>query len=284
MSILLNDFSALAPIVLAPTGMVATKQHSHYVPLQPAEIAADVALAVERGITSVHLHARDLDGAPTWSRDVYAEIITRIKNRNPELVINVSTSGRSWSDIERRSDVLSLDDDLKPDVASLTLSSMNFMSGPSVNSPDAIRALARIMLERGITPELEVFDLGMINFARVLRHEGLLTGVVPANIFFGNIAGLQPSLAEMGVATSLIPDDVQWNGAGIGTFQNRVHAIALNSGGGVRVGLEDGLFFDAKKTQLATNLSLLERVHTLLELSGRTMMSPQQYRSQILGR
>jgi 3-keto-5-aminohexanoate cleavage enzyme len=283
MSLLLNSLESPVPIVLAPTGMVFTRAQSDFIPLQPAEIAADVALAADRGITAVHLHARDLEGAPTWNRDIYADIITRIRSRNPELIINVSTSGRTWSELERRADVLSLDGDTKPDIASLTLSSMNFINGASLNSPDTIRNLARIMRDRGITPELEIFDLGMINFARVLHREGLLPATVPANLFFGNIAGLQATLSEMGVATALVPDFVQWNGAGLGASQNRAQALAVNSGGGVRVGLEDGLYFDAARTTLATNLSLLERVHSLCELAGRSVMSPSEYRSQVLG-
>lgn len=284
MSVLLTQLGAPAPIVLAPTGMVPTKKMTPHVPLQPAEIAADVARAADIGITVVHIHARDEDGAPTWHRDVYADIITRIRDLIPDVVINVSTSGRDWSELERRADVLALDGDVKPDVASLTLSSLNFLGGPSVNAPDVIRGLARIMLERGITPELEVFDLGMLNFAGVLRKEGLLSGVVPANLFFGNIAGMQATLGEVGLAVSLVPEDVQWNATGLGVYQNTAQALAVNAGGGVRVGLEDGIHFDRGRTRLATNTALVERVHGLLELAGRQHMSPAVYRTEVLGR
>jgi uncharacterized protein (DUF849 family) len=253
-----------------------------HVPIQPAEIAADVARAIEVGITAVHLHARDTDGTPTWKRDIYADIISRIREVAPDLVIAVSTSGRAWSDLDKRADVLSLTGDLKPDVASLTLSSMNFIDGPSVNAPETIRALARIMKERGITPELEVFDLGMLNFARVLRKEGLLVGVVPANLFFGNIAGMQPTLIEMAAATSSVPDDVMWCGAGIGVYQGISQLLSVAAGGGVRVGLEDGIHFDRARRQLATNVSLVERTHRMLELAGRRMMTPGEYRQKVL--
>jgi uncharacterized protein (DUF849 family) len=275
--------SLAAPVVLAPTGAVPTKKHTPHVPLQPKEIAADVARAAEIGITAVHLHARDTDGAPTWDRDIFADIITRIRESTPDVVINVSTSGRTWSELVHRSDVLNLTGDVKPDLASLTLSSMNFMDGPSINSPTMIRDLARLMRDRGITPELEIFDIGMLNFAKVLRHEGLLPGVIPANLFFGNIAGMQASLGEMGLATSLLPDFMRWSGAGIGRFQNTAQAIALNAGGGVRVGLEDGIYLDGARTTLATNASLVERVHSLLDLAERSIMTPATYRTEILG-
>ena len=172
MSTLLNDLDRPAPIVLAPTGMVPTRSMTPHVPLTPDEIAADVAAAAAVGITSVHLHARDEDGDPTWEREVYARIVGAVRDKAPEVVINVSTSGRTWSEVERRADCLALDDDLKPDLASLTLSSLNFLTQASVNSPDTIHALARIMLERGIVPELELFDLGMVNYVHVLQRKG----------------------------------------------------------------------------------------------------------------
>jgi uncharacterized protein (DUF849 family) len=280
--VLLDALAEPAAIVLAPTGMVPTREMTPHVPLQPAEIAADVARAMEVGITAVHLHARDTDDTPTWKRYIYADIISRVREVAPDLPIAVSTSGRAWSDLEKRADVLSLTGDVKPDVASLTLSSMNFIDGPSVNAPETIRALARIMKERGITPELEVFDLGMLNFARVLRKEGLLVGLVPANLFFGNIAGMQPTLIELAAATSMVPDDVMWCGAGIGVYQGISQLLSVAAAGGVRVGLEDGIHLDRTRTQLATNVSLVERTHRMLELAGRRMMTPNEYRQKVL--
>ena len=284
MPALLDRLSAPCPIVLAPTGMVPTRGMTPHVPLTPAEIAADVAAAAAIGISSVHLHARDAAGAPAWEKHIYAEIIDRVRSSAPDVVINVSTSGRTWSELEKRADVLALDGDLKPDMASLTLSSLNFMNGASVNAPDVVRGLARIMRDRGITPELEIFDLGMLNFARVLRKEGLLVGPVAANLFFGNVAGLQPTLAEVGLAVERVPEETTWSGAGLGAYQLTAQALAVAAGGGVRVGLEDGIHLDRERTRLARNTDLVERVHALLDLTGRTAMTPEQYRHEVLGR
>jgi uncharacterized protein (DUF849 family) len=282
-SALLKSLATPAPIVLAPTGMVPTRAHTPHVPLTPAEIAADVTRCAAIGISAVHLHARSDSGEPAWQRGIYAEIIGRIRDSNPEIVINVSTSGRNWTDLERRADVLALDGDSKPDMASLTLSSLNFLSGPSINAPDVIRGLATIMRDRGIVAELEIFDLGMLNFASVLRKEGLLVGPVAANLFFGNIAGMQPTLTEFGVAVDRVPPQTTWLGAGIGDFQPVAQSLAIAAGGGVRVGLEDGIYFDRARTQLATNAELVERVHAMLTLSGRTAATPADYRRDVLG-
>jgi len=283
-STLLEQLSAPCPIVLAPTGMVPTRAMTPHVPLTPKEIAADVRAASEIGISSVHLHARDEDGEAAWDRRIYAEIIEAVRSETPDVVINVSTSGRTWSEVEKRADVLALDGDLKPDMASLTLSSLNFMTGASVNAPDTIRALARIMRDRGITPELEIFDLGMLNFARVLRKEGLLVGPVAANLFFGNVAGMQAGLAEVGLAVERVPEDTTWSGAGLGAYQLTAQALAINAGGGVRVGLEDGIHLDRGRTTLARNVDLVERVHALIEIAGRVPMTPAEYRRTVLGR
>lgn len=269
--------------MLAPTGMVPTRAMTPHVPLTPEEIARDVAAAAAVGITSVHLHARDADGEPTWERGVYERIVGAVREAAPDVVINVSTSGRTWSELEKRADVLALDGDLKPDLASLTLSSLNFIGQASVNSPETIRGLARIMLERGIVPELEIFDLGMVNVAHVLRKEGLLPGPVVANLFFGNVAGMQALLPEVGLAVERLPSDTLWSGAGLGDFQLTAQALAVAAGGGVRVGLEDGIWVDRARTRLATNPGLVERVHRLLEVHERTVMKPSELRARLHG-
>jgi uncharacterized protein (DUF849 family) len=282
-SALLDRLNRPAPVVFAPTGMVPTRTMTPHVPLTPAEIARDVAAAAAIGISSVHLHARDDEGAPTWDREVYARIVGAVRGAAPEVLINVSTSGRNWSELEKRADVLALDGDLKPDLASLTLSSLNFIGAASVNSPETIRGLVRIMRDRCIVPELEIFDLGMLNFAGVLLREGLLVGPVVTNLFFGNIAGMQPTLSEIGLAVERIPGPAPalWSGAGLGDFQFVAQTLALAAGGGVRVGLEDGIYLDRGREKLATNAELVERVHAALDLLGRRAMTPAEFRAEL---
>lgn len=281
MPALLSALDSPVPIVLAPTGMVPTRAMTPHVPLTPEEIARDVAAAARIGITSVHLHARDADGAPTWEREVYARIVGAVRAAAPDVLINVSTSGRTWSELEKRADALALEGDLKPDLASLTLSSLNFIGGASVNAPEIVRGLARIMRERDIVPELEIFDLGMVNFAHVLLKEGLLPGPVVANLFFGNVAGMQATLPEVGLAVERLPEGALWSGAGLGDFQLTAQSLAVAAGGGVRVGLEDGIWFDRARTRLATNPMLVERVHDLLAVHDRVPMKPADLRARL---
>lgn len=281
MPLLLNHLAQHAPITFAPTGMVPTRAKNPNVPLQPEEIVREVREAVRVGISTVHLHARDDHDDPTWDREIYRRIILEIRSHSPELVINVSTSGRNWSEFEKRIDVLELEGDAKPDVASLTTSSLNFIGGPSVNSPEMIRMLARAMLDRGIIPEIEAFDLGMLNFAKVLRREGLVPDGAPVTLMFGNVAGFQPTLAEFAAALATLPTGSLWSGAGIGDFQLSALALSIASGGGFRVGLEDVSHLDRGHTTLATNDALLRRVHQMLEFCERRMMSSNEYRERI---
>jgi uncharacterized protein (DUF849 family) len=278
---LLTDLDRPAPIVLAPTGMVPMRAMTPHVPLTPEEIARDVADAASIGITSVHLHARDEDGAPTWRRDVYERLVGAVRERTPEVLINVSTSGRTWADLERRADSLALDGDLAPDFASLTPSSLNFLTSASVNPPDVVRGLVRIMRERGIVPEFELFDLGMINMMRRLIAEELATEPVLVNLFFGNLAGLQPTPLELGVALERLPAGTVWSGAGLGDYQGVAHLLAMASGGGVRTGLEDSLHPHGTRDRLATNAELVEQAHGMLAVLGRPVMTPAQLRERL---
>ena len=269
------------PAVLAPTGMIPTRDQTPHVPLTPAEIARDVAECAALGICSVHIHARDEAGRPDWRRETYARIVGAVREAAPEVLINVSTSGRDWSELEMRADCLALDGDLKPDLASLTLSSLNFLNGPSVNSPDTVRGLARIMADRGIIPELEVFDLGMVNMIGVLRKGGLLPGPIVVNLFLGNIAGAQATPLDLGVLLAALPEDAIWSGAGLGAFRSTAHALALAAGGGIRVGLEDGIHLDAGRKTLARNADLVAQAVEQGRLLERSPMSPAAFRARL---
>ena len=246
---------------LTPTGMIPTRQMTPHVPITPEEIVAQVLDAAELGVNMVHLHARDVrTGAPTYKKDVYAKIISGIRERKPELILCVSTSGRTFPEFEKRSEVLELHGDLKPDFASLTLSSLNFAQQASSNSPQMIQDLARKMLDNGIRPELEAFDLGMINYAYYLIKHCLIEPPFYFNIILGNIASAQADPLALGCMLKELPECSIWSVGGIGPSQLRMNLMGLAVGGGVRVGLEDNLWFDNERETLTTNRMLIERI------------------------
>ena len=261
-------------INLAPTGMIPTKAMSRAVPVTPAEIVADVRRCAPLGVSMVHLHARSEDESPTYRREVFAEIIGGIRETHPDLVLIATTSGRTYQEFDQRSAVLELDGVLKPDMASLTLSSVNFNKTASVNSPDMIVRLAAKMQENGIRPELEIFDLGMVNFAHYLIRKGLIEPPYYFNILLGNIAAAQAKLLHLGVIVSELPEDSVFCVAGIGNAQLDMNVLGMVMGNGVRVGLEDNVWYDAERTIPATNYSLVERVVGIAGALGRRIATP----------
>ncbi len=265
-----------------PTGMIPTKEMTPHVPISVSEIVENVLEADEIGITMVHLHAREkVSGIPTYKKEIYGQIIEGIRKYAPQLVICVSLSGRNFSELELRSDPLFLEGNLKPDMGSLTLSSLNFNSTASINSPKMIQDLARIMLKNGIVPELEVFDIGMINYAKYLEKKGLLKPPFYFNLLLGNIACAQANLLNAGVMLNDLPENSLWSLAGIGNEQLKMNSIAIAIGGGVRVGIEDNIWYDQKRTKLASNSDLVKRVHTIANANERDIMSPMEFRSKM---
>ena len=262
-----------------PTGMIPTKDQTPHVPVTPSEIIEDVRKAWGLGITMVHLHVRDeTTGRPCYKKETYGRIIGGIREFAPDLVICASTSGRNIHAFEKRSDVLCLEGDLKPDMASLTLSSLNFNNQASINEPDMIMALAGKMLENGIKPELEAFDVGMINYASYLIKKERIAPPFYFNLILGNIACAQANLLHAGMMVAALPDEAVFSMGGVGNFQLMVNSLAISMGYGVRVGLEDNIWFDLKRQHLATNTQLISRIHTLVDSNGKTVMPPGKLR------
>jgi uncharacterized protein (DUF849 family) len=261
-------------INFTPTGMIPTKELTPFVPVSVSEIVEDVHQASELGITMVHVHARDQQtGRPTYRKEVYGKIIEGIRKHTKELIVCVSLSGRGIKEFEHRANPLQLEGNLKPDMGSLTLSSLNFNKTESVNSPEMIQKLASEMKNKGILAELEAFDAGMINYAKYLEKKGLLEPPHYFNLLLGNIACAQADLMHAGILVRDLPVNSIWSMAGIGDAQLPINSMAIAAGGGVRVGLEDNIFFDRKRTRLAKNMDLLKRIHRIAEANERNIMT-----------
>jgi uncharacterized protein (DUF849 family) len=274
----------MQPLIVnaALTGMVPTKADTPHVPVSAEEVVADAVACAARGASIVHVHARDRDGRPTHRAEAFAPIVAGIRAEVPDLIVCVSCSGRDVPDVDARAEVLSLDGDARPDMASLTLGSLNFARQASTNSPDAIRALAERMRDRGIAPELEVFEPGMLAFASRLRHEGLLGERGYVNVLLGNLGTAPPSPAMLTAFLSVMPAGWTWGIGGIGRHQLDATLLAVATAGGVRTGVEDNLWFDRERTELATNERLVARVAELAALAERPLATPAETR-ELLG-
>jgi 3-oxoadipate:acetyl-CoA acetyltransferase len=267
---------------LALTGMVPRRADNPAVPITPEEIARDARRCFAAGARVFHIHARQPDQEPTYRRDVFADILRRLKQTTPEAIVCVTTSGRVHKLFEERSDALELGGDLKPDLASLTLGSMNFPRQASVNDPDMIRRLAKRMAERGIVPELEVFDFGMIDYAHYLIGRGVLEPPFVFNLILGSLGTSAASGLNLAMMVERLPRGSFWSAGGIGRFQFSMNVLGAALGGHVRTGVEDNLHMDADRRDPATNERLVQRIVSAACAMGRAVATPAQAR-QVLG-
>lgn len=268
------------PIInLCLTGMVPVKSMTPHVPITTQEIVQTVLNCAKLGVTVFHIHPRDEAGAPTWKKEAFKEIINGIRSKNNKLLISVTTSGRNWSDFERRSECLELKEDSKPDLASLTVGSMNFIKTASVNSPDIIHQLASKMMDEGIKPELEIFEPGMLYKANNMLQTGIIKDDKPYfNILLGSLGTSPLHPGVFGAIHSLLPSNAEWGLAGIGQFQLQANLLALVFGGNIRIGLEDNIYLNKEKKDLATNEALVER---LLRIMNEMNLKPASFEETV---
>lgn len=267
------------PLIInaAITGMVPTKTDTPHVPITPEEIIADVRRCRDAGASIVHLHARHADGSPGYEKAIYAEIFQGVREECPELLISGSTSGRVYGEFAQRSQVL----ELQPELGSLTLGSLNFPQQASINAPQMIRQLALAMQEQGVRPELEIFDLGMADYAHFLVRKEVLRPPHYANILLGSLGTLSATPENLAATVRALPPETTWAATGVGRFQFSINALAVTMGGHVRVGLEDSIYYDTGKQQLATNAGLIERVVGVARAIGREVATPAETREML---
>ena len=245
-------------INFTPTGTQTTRINS-FAPLTPSEIVEDVISANEIGISIVHLHAKDeITLENTYKKEVYQKIIEGIKKYCPELLICVSLTGRNFPELYQRAEVLQL----YPDMGSLTMSSLNFPNGASVNQPEMILSLIKEMDKYGTQPEIECFDTGMLNYTNYLISKGVLKSPYHINIILGNIYNGQCDFGTLSTIKNNLPIDSFTCLGGIGSQQLKSITYGLLDFDGIRIGLEDNLYYRGKEK--TTNMELLKRAHRLM--------------------
>lgn len=263
------------------TGNVPTKASSPHLPVSIEEIVNEALSVLESGASMLHIHARMPDGSPAWQPEIYGRIFEGIRCHQPEAILVVTTSGRQHADLEKRSAVLTLDGTAKPDMASLSLGSMNFPAHAAINSPATIQALCQLMREHGITPELEAFDLGMLNYAFYLQRKGFLPQTCYVNLLLGSLGTLPGRVLDLANMVREIPSNWLWAGAGIGRYQLAMNNAALLMGGHVRLGLEDNPCYDYVECEAATNRELVTRIVALARTLGRPIATCSEARHKL---
>ncbi|MEW6523185.1 MAG: 3-keto-5-aminohexanoate cleavage protein [Bacillota bacterium] len=255
-------------ITVAPVGAEATRAHNPALPLTPAEIAEAVYEAYQEGAAIAHLHARDRNGDPTQDAAVYEEIIAAIRARC-DIVIQVSTGGAVGMTRQERASPLQL----VPEMATLTTGTVNFGDGVFYNSERDIKYFAGEMARLGIKPEIEVFEVGMIENAMRLVREGLLRLPLHFDFVMGVPGGIPGSPVHLLHLVQSLPPGSTWTVAGIGRHELPLATMAVILGGNVRVGFEDNLYY-SRGVLASSNAQLVSRVVRIARELGRAIASP----------
>jgi len=268
-----------AIVTAALTGGVHGKEANPAIPETPREIGKAAAACREAGASVVHLHARRENGERAFDAERFQAINDAVRERAPDLIVQNSTGG-TGAPLEIRKQPLLTDP--APDMASLDMGPLNrYDRLTSENTRATIDALYDLMADRGIKPELEVFNSGHITETYELLARRDLTDPVYATLIFGNGTLTRPTPRNFLTAIDDLPDGAQFNTLGFARHQLPFATMGLLFGGNVRVGLEDNVYYE--RGEFATsNAQLVERVASVAETLGRPVATPEQAR-EILG-
>jgi uncharacterized protein (DUF849 family) len=284
-------------VTCAVTGAADTVGKHPDMPVTPAEIATAAIEAAKAGATVAHIHVRDPETGQ-GSRDpaLYREVVERIRDSATDVVINLTAGmggdiflgppedpmklgeATDMADAQTRLEHVA---ELKPEICTLDCGTMNFGEGNYVmtNSVDMLRAMAKGIQAIGVKPEVEVFDLGHLWFAKQLLDEGLLDPPPLYQLCLGIPYGAEANPRTMTAMVDNLPDGAVWAGFGIGRMQMPMVAQAMLLGGHARVGLEDNLYLD--KGVYASNATLVDRAVGIIESLGAAVQTPAQARAAL---
>jgi uncharacterized protein (DUF849 family) len=280
---------------VAVTGNQTTLEQHPDLPCTPIQIATACIESAKAGAAITHIHVRYDDGRPSMELAHYREVVERIRDSGVDVIINLTTGpgqrfipskedpklaapGTTLMHPMRRIEHVIA---LKPEICTLDLNTMWSGTSVVINAPESISIMAQAMKEAGSKPELEVFDSGDIQLAKALLEKGVLDSPALFQIVTGIRYGFESTPQTLMYARSLLPQDAQWAGFGIGRMSFPMVAQAFLLGGHVRVGLEDAV--NLRKGVLApNNAAMAEKVARIIDELGGELATPREAR-QILG-
>ncbi len=265
-------------ITAAISGAEVTKEMNPAVPYTKEEFVREAKAAHEAGASIIHLHVRRDDGTPTQDKARFKEIIDAIRAVCPDVIIQPSTGGAvGMSNDERLQPT-----ELNPEMATLDCGTLNF-GGDEIfeNTENTIKYFGQRMIERGIKPELEVFDKSMIDMALRLHKKGFIQSPMHFDFVMGVNGGISGEIRDFTFLRGSIPADATYTVAGVGRYEFSLAVLAIIDGGHVRVGLEDNLYVE-KGVLAKSNAELVAKVVRLAKEFGREIATPAEAR-KILG-
>lgn len=271
-------------ITAAICGAEVTKGQNPNVPYTISEIAKEAHLAYQAGASIIHLHVREDDGTPTQNKHRFKKNIDAIRELCPDVIIQPSTGGAvGMTDIERLQPTEVAEPSVNlphPEMATLDCGTCNF-GGDEVfiNSDNTIKTFGKTMIQRGVKPEIEVFDKGMIDIALKMAKQGYIKNPMHFDLVMG--IQINATARDLSYMVHSLPSDATWTVAGIGRHQISMATLGIVMGGHIRVGFEDNLYI--KKNVLAkSNGELVEKVVRIAMELGRPIALPVEAR-KILG-
>jgi uncharacterized protein (DUF849 family) len=273
-------------ITCAMSGAVTTRAQCPAIPYTLEDYAMEARRAYDAGAAVVHIHARDDDGAPTYSTERFKAIGDAIRKVCP-IILNFST-GTIDPETKKADHVKAY----KPEIGALNMGSMNYAKyNPKrknwvfnfvfENRFDDIQYLITMMNEAGVKPELECFDTGHVHSVEPLIDMGLLKGNLDFSLIMGVVGGIKATARHLAFQAENLPPGSTWKVVGISRDQWMLCAAALSLGGNVRVGLEDNFYLPSGE-MAKSNGELVEKVAQMARDTGRSIATPDEARA-ILG-
>lgn len=263
------------------------------VPVTPQQIADAAIDAAKAGAAIAHIHVRDpKTGKPSMELELYREVVDRIRGSGTDLIINLTTGpgarfvpadhgvneAGQGSNLRPPTERVRHIAELKPEICSLDMGSVNFGKGALINVPRHIELIAATIKAAGVKPELEVFDTGHVALANHMISRGL----IGPNPIFQAVLGVPwgaPATPEtMALFKNLIPHGVAWAAFGVGRHEFPMVAQSVLLGGHVRVGLEDNLYLE-KGALASSNTVLVERAVKIVQILDTDVATPAEARA-----
>ena len=283
-------------VTCAVTGNLTRPEQTPHLPITPEEIAESALAAAEAGAAVAHLHVREPGtGRPSMALELYREVVERIRTRNKELILNITTGpggrfvpseddpklagpGTTLLPPDRRVEHIAA---LRPEICTLDLNTMNSGGEVVINTPGSVRRMAGVIAAAGVRPEIELFDSGDIALMHDLLADGTLTSPPLCSFVMGVRYGFQPGPETVLYARDLLPAEAQFTAIAIGRASFPTVALSYLAGGHVRVGLEDVVYL-ARGLLAPSNAALVEKARRIVEDLGGQIATPAEARA-ILG-
>lgn len=269
-------------ISVAITGNWGDKSNNPALPMTPEEMAESVYEAWKAGASVAHLHMRDENGVPTMRIDLFEKVIKLIRQRC-DIIINMTSSGGHTLEGAQPDDIrVAPFETIKPEMGSYDCGTMNWLHKTVFeNNPQFLERLGKVYIENQVKPEIEIFDLGMIETAKYYIKQGILKEPCHFQLIMGAPGGMAGTIENLVYAHAQLPKNSTWSASGLSKCHIPIMLATLAMGGHVRVGLEDNVYY-AKGVLAKSNAQLVERAADIIRAAGYEVATVEEAR-EILG-